>query len=59
MSAACGVIARATTLPRMALSTLHHVLLGVDRYIVIDNGSTDGTLEILRAIATANFRMLK
>ena len=36
----------------VALSVLHHVRLGVDRCIVIDNGSTDGTLEILQAIAT-------
>jgi hypothetical protein len=35
----------------IALSVLHHVLLGVDRCIVIDNGSTDGTTELLRAIA--------
>jgi glycosyltransferase involved in cell wall biosynthesis len=35
----------------ISLSVLHHVLLGVDRCIVIDNGSTDGTLELLHAIA--------
>jgi hypothetical protein len=35
----------------IALSVLHHVLLGVDRCIVIDNGSTDGTTELLRGIA--------
>jgi hypothetical protein len=30
---------------------LHHVLLGVDRCVVIDNGSSDGTTELLLAIA--------
>lgn len=35
----------------IALSVLHHVLLGVDRCIVVDNGSTDGTRELLQSIA--------
>jgi glycosyltransferase involved in cell wall biosynthesis len=35
----------------IGLTVLHHVLLGVDRCIVVDNGSTDGTSERLQAIA--------
>jgi len=35
----------------VALSVLNCVLLGVDHCVVIDNGSTDGTLELLTAMA--------
>ena len=35
----------------IALAVLHHLLAGVDICIVIDNGSSDATPEILKAIA--------
>ena len=34
------------------LTALHHVLIGADTVWVIDNGSTDGTYEVLRDLAT-------
>jgi glycosyltransferase involved in cell wall biosynthesis len=48
-SIAIGVVRDAADI--IAFSVLHSILLGVDRCIVIDNGSTDGTLELLNAIA--------
>ena len=34
------------------LTALHHVLIGAETVWVIDNGSTDGTYEVLRDLAT-------
>ena len=48
-SIATGIVRNCADI--IAFSVLHHILLGVDQCIVIDNGSTDGTLELLTAIA--------
>ncbi len=48
-SIAVGVVRNCADI--IAFSTLHHILLGVDHCFVIDNGSTDGTMELLKAIA--------
>lgn len=34
---------------RLLSNLQHHRALGVDRFLVVDNGSTDGTLDLLRA----------
>jgi glycosyltransferase involved in cell wall biosynthesis len=41
----------------IAFSVLHHLLAGVERCIVVDNGSSDGTGEILKAIARKTGRV--
>ena len=41
----------------VGLSVLHNLSLGLDRVIVLDNGSTDGTDEILRRLANADRRV--
>jgi glycosyltransferase involved in cell wall biosynthesis len=48
-SIATGIVRNCADI--IAFSVLHHILLGVDQCIVIDNGSTDGTLELLSVIA--------
>ena len=48
-SAAIAIVRNAADLA--PLTVLHHHLLGVDTVWVIDNGSTDGTYEILRSLA--------
>ena len=42
----------------IALTVLHHCLLGVDNCIVIDNGSTDGTADLLDIIAKKHPRVI-
>lgn len=41
----------------IGLAVLHHLRLGLDRILVMDNGSTDGTGEILQRIAGADPRL--
>jgi hypothetical protein len=41
----------------IAFSVLHHLLAGVDRCVVVDNGSSDHTGEILKAIARKTGRL--
>jgi hypothetical protein len=41
----------------IAFSVLHHLLAGVDRCVVVDNGSSDRTAEILQAIARRTGRV--
>jgi glycosyltransferase involved in cell wall biosynthesis len=41
----------------IAFSVLHHLLAGVDRCIVVDNGSNDLTAEILKAIERKTGRL--
>jgi hypothetical protein len=48
-TAAIGIVRNAADL--VPLVALHHHLLGADTVWVIDNGSTDGTYELLRALA--------
>jgi hypothetical protein len=48
-TAAIGIVRNAADLA--PLVALHHHLLGADTVWVIDNGSTDGTYELLRALA--------
>ena len=31
----------------LALNVLHHLSMGVDRFLIVDNGSTDGTGAVL------------
>lgn len=38
-------------------NVLHHLALGLDRILVVDNGSTDGTDEILRDLAADDERV--
>ena len=39
------------------LNVLYHLKLGVDRLIIVDNGSTDGTTEALRQLGEADDRV--
>lgn len=48
-SAAIAIVRNAVDLA--PLTALHHWLIGVDRLWVVDNGSTDGTYEALKALA--------
>ena len=41
----------------IALTVLHHLLTGVDLCVVVDNGSTDGTTDILKSIARKSGRL--
>lgn len=41
----------------IGLTVLHHLRLGLDRVLVTDNGSTDGTGEVLQRIARADSRL--
>ena len=44
-----GIVRNAADI--ITLNVLHSMLLGVDQCTIIDNGSTDGTLELLSVIA--------
>ena len=35
----------------LALNVLHHLSMGVDRFLIVDNGSTDGTGAVLGRLA--------
>jgi len=35
----------------LALNVLHHLSMGVDRFLIVDNGSTDGTRAVLGLLA--------
>ena len=35
----------------LALNVLHHLSMGVDRFLIVDNGSTDGTGAVLGLLA--------
>lgn len=41
----------------IGVTVRHHLSLGLDRVIVLDNGSTDGTGEVLRGLAKADPRV--
>lgn len=41
----------------IAASVLHHLSMGLDSIFVLDNGSTDGTPEVLRDLANADGRV--
>src|SRR5258708_3709562 len=38
----------------LRINVLHHLALGVDRFLIVDNGSTDGTGDVLRELAEGN-----
>src|SRR5512143_161327 len=40
----------------LRINVLHHFSLGVDRFLIVDNGSTDGTDGVLRELS-ANGRL--
>lgn len=48
-SIATGIVRNCADI--IAFSVLNSILLGVDQCVVVDNGSTDGTLELLTAMA--------
>lgn len=41
----------------LRLTVLHHLSLGLDRVLIVDNGSSDGTDEVLRELAAEDERV--
>jgi glycosyltransferase involved in cell wall biosynthesis len=46
-----GVLLVRDGVDSLRLCLVHHLMLGIERIHVVDNGSTDGTLEVLRRLA--------